>query len=49
MKKIKLILITFQQYYKVLKFDIIEIVIYDIILGLFWLKKYNLVIDWKIK
>ena len=33
-KETKLILITLQQYHKVLKFNIIKIVIYNIILGL---------------
>ena len=37
----------FQKYYKELIFNIINMTSYDIILGILWLRKYNLQINWK--
>ena len=38
---------VFQKYYKKLIFNIINIINYDIVLGILWLKKYNSQINWK--
>ena len=37
----------FQKYYKELIFNIIDIINYNIVLEILWLKKYNLQINWK--
>ena len=36
-----------QQHYKKLNFDIVSMIVYDVILKMFWLKRHNLKIDWK--
>ena len=46
MKTIPLFMV-FQKYYKELMFDVINIVSYNIVLEILWLRKYNSQINWK--
>ena len=47
--KTKTLSIVIQQYYEKNIFDVIEIIIHDVVLKLFWLKKYNFDVNWKNK
>ena len=47
--KTKSLSIVIQQYHEKNIFDVIEIIIHDVVLKLFWLKKHNLDVNWKNK
>ena len=46
-RETRLLPVAILTYYEKITFDIVEIVIYTVILNMFWLKKHNLIIDWK--
>ena len=45
--EIILLLMIFQKYYKKLIFNIFNMINYDIVLEVLWLRKYNPQINWK--
>jgi len=48
-KETKLLSIAIQQYYKKLIFNIVKIIIYNIVLEMSWLKQYNSEVNWNIQ
>ena len=45
--EIILLSIVFQKYYKKLVFNVVNMASHNIVLGVLWLRKYNLQINWK--
>ena len=47
--KTKSLFIVIQQYHEKSIFDVIKVVIHDVVLKLFWLKKHTLEVNWENK